>query len=416
MPQTTVAKPLLFSIHGIRTTGPWQEGSSVVLSPFYRYIPIKYDEFREWAIPKLAMDLLVLLLGAAAAMFLWYLEVLPGINAWCIYVVGVLTSVLILNVVADRLRGRVIEKVYRRVADAALNDTPPNLIAHSLGTFLSSMALRKFQGLRYNTVILNGCVLERRFPWARMRLRYESVTNEVGWNDLVPYAATVLSCLVPGMGCAGSRGFKGHNNNVHNVTPEEEYPNCRSQKCPCEAHANIAGCDANIHNVHHEKLEHSDYFKGLTHAWHFWLPTLWGYDPMLYQKFKEACLVCYRNEIADVLPDVQDKAVEDLKGSCWGWTKGPLNNFVRQQILNRAEEKRKQAQEEGKELPPQPQMFEVDLVTNLVICATWGNISLAAAESQKLEGRDEYLLEQLEPRKALKCAIDAAAVKFSWLS
>ena len=339
MPTKPAPKPLLFSIHGIQTTGEWQEGCSAVLSPFYRYIPIKYDEFREWAIPKLAMDLIVFFLAAVTAIPLWYWDVLPGLTAWGIYLIGTLTTVLILNLYADRFRGKVIEKVYRKVADTAANDTPPHLIAHSLGTFLSSMALRKFQGLRYNSVILNGCVLARRFPWSRMRLRYENVTNEVGRDDFVPYAATILGWLVPGMGCAGRRGFKGNKSTVHNVTPEEKYPNCRSQKCPCEEHVDIDVCDATIHNVHHEKLDHSDYFKGLNHAWKFWLPTLWGYDPMLYQKFQEACLLCYRNELDDVLSDIQDQAVEKLKSSCWGWTKGPLEDFTKQQILNRAKEK-----------------------------------------------------------------------------
>ena len=75
-------KRLLFSLHGIYTDGPWQEGTAAVLSPFYRYTPIKYREFRHWAITKLALDLLICVALMVIAIILWHFRLIPPTLPW----------------------------------------------------------------------------------------------------------------------------------------------------------------------------------------------------------------------------------------------------------------------------------------------------------------------------------------------
>jgi hypothetical protein len=394
-------RPLLFSIHGIRTNGPWQEGANVVLNAFYDHEAIKYSEFKKWAILKLAADMITLLVGAIIIFCLWEWNFVHGRSLWPLYFIFLIVVVLTIGFFADRSRGKVIDQIYCKISEKSANRIPPHIIAHSLGSFLSAKALQKYQGLSYKSVILNGCVLKRRFPWNSMRLRFEQVTNEVGRKDPVPYTAAVLGLFVEDMGAAGALGFK--HEDVHNHSPEEEYPNCRAKRCPCDIHADVKECQARVHNVHHEGLAHSDFFVGLIHAWYFWLPTLLGYDPVLYRQFQNSCMLCYKNETDGALPDVQDEAVENLKNTCWGFTRGKLKDFVKSQIRKRSSSSRSVS--EG----------ELDDATDFAISVTWENVALAAQETHKPSSRDENLIRQLEPRRAISSAIDSVAATIPWM-
>src|SRR5450631_700505 len=57
-------KPILFSIHGMKRAGDWQEGAAAILSPHFDYRPIHYSEYRRIGILKLSGDLIFLLIAA----------------------------------------------------------------------------------------------------------------------------------------------------------------------------------------------------------------------------------------------------------------------------------------------------------------------------------------------------------------
>lgn len=386
-------KPRLFSIHGIRTAGEWQKGAAAVLEPFYDYYSIKYTQFQEWAILKLGLDLLTLFLFIIAAALLVRYGLLRGLTSWAIIVVAATIAFLLAHFYAERLRDTVIEHTYTEMSKN-VNEPAPYVVAHSLGTYITCKVLQTFEEWGYHTIILMGCVVARKFPWLAMSGRFEWVSNEASTRDWVPYAACLLGWS--GMGCSGSRGFKGEIDRIHNVNPGQAYPNCGENRCLCNLHPRSEPCLARIHNVRHKRLKHSKYFVGLNHAWQFWLPTLWGYDPVLYREFREACQKCHRLETEDAPRDKQDTAAHKLRSTCWGWTQGTLEEFTKDQI--------------GKEEPTLSRDL-IPLCTDLTIATLWHNFSLAAQESTKLEGRDQALMEQLEPRIALKRAIRATLDK-----
>jgi pimeloyl-ACP methyl ester carboxylesterase len=231
----TPSKPVLFTIHGIYTDGPWQSGAASVLEPFYQHFPLKYDEYRRWAIFRLAADLVFALLFTVLGLSLSHFGLL---SRWrlAVYLAITVFTVVMAHLYARRFRLDVMTKVYEEMTKIVASGPRPFVIAHSLGTYLLGKTLRQFQDWRCHTIILTGCVLTRRFPWSTMLLQFHYVWNEVSRRDFVPLAATLLSATVRDMGCAGTFGFKSTLEVVHNISPSTPNPNCWTRPCECTSH------------------------------------------------------------------------------------------------------------------------------------------------------------------------------------
>jgi hypothetical protein len=83
---------------------------------------------------------------------------------------------------------------------------PPDVIAHSLGTWLIGHALQWYPSLRIGRLILTGSILRPDFDWARIldRGQVEAVLNHYGSED---FWARIAHFAIPDSGPSGRRGF-----------------------------------------------------------------------------------------------------------------------------------------------------------------------------------------------------------------
>lgn len=90
--------------------------------------------------------------------------------------------------------------------DLSKYDKRPSCIAHSFGTWIVGMAMRKHQDIKFDKLVFSGSVLPEDFEWDSLIAhdQVDAVYNECGGRDFWP---TVASKLVRGMGAAGSKGF-----------------------------------------------------------------------------------------------------------------------------------------------------------------------------------------------------------------
>jgi len=389
-------KPIVFTIHGIYTEGSWQDGAAAVLDPFFQYRALKYGEYRRWAVLKLAADVFLAIACSIFGVCLAYVDFLHLWWHWVIYVIVVLAAITLAHASATKFRTNVVTKLYEEMTSVSGNSYPPSIIAHSLGTYIVGRALRQFQDWSCDTIILTGCVLRRRFPWPTMHSQFTSVSNEVARTDPVPFAAALLGVSVRDMGCSGVLGFLGELSGVHNVYPNVANPNCQGARCLCNEHRALPKCSARVHNIFHQLLRHSDYFKGKNHAWKSWLPTLWGYDPVLYRLFIKACQRCALLEQGGALFSEQNQALVDLKQQCWGWTHGTLERFIEIELKSELFVR-------GISASPQ----RITALTDIIVSTLWESVSQAAAESDVRENRRNEIMEHLNPRISLKRCISA---------
>jgi hypothetical protein len=396
-----IAKPILFTIHGIYTDGPWQTGAASALDPFFEHHPVKYTEYRRMAIAKLAQAWLAALLLCILGLTLRYYRYFSKRWFLVLYLGICGVAVVVAHIRAAKGARKTMTELYLEMSAKSGNGPRPFVVAHSLGTYLLGRMLRHFENWSCHTIILTGCVLRRTFPWSGMTTQFHYVSNEVARMDLIPLAAAFLGLTVRDMGCAGTIGFTGTPQSVHNVFPSREYPNCKGKRCECTSHSTTPNCNANVHNIHHRYLRHSDYFAGKNHAWRSWLPTLWGYDPVLYRLFIEACQQCDTLERNDALWSEQDAAAMALRTTCWGWTYGTLEEFVQKELTSELD---------GLGLFVSP--VKLSHLTDVIVLMLWRNVSEAARESSLLGRQKHEVLEHLNPRNALKRSI-AATLEFT---
>jgi hypothetical protein len=182
--------------------------------------------------------------------------------------------------------------------------------------------------MAFSVVILDGCVVRRKFPWHAMLSRFSQVFNEIGGTDYVPYLAGLLSFSMPPMGTAGAKGFVGPAVTAQTLNPSEEWPVSHQESACCAQHGKCV-TRTFVHNIRFPKIDHYKYHESLAHAKGFWLPRLLHMDPVLYRKFYEDCATAngakgtaeYRIQVARI------------RKSCYGWTFGSLEGAVRSQIL-----------------------------------------------------------------------------------
>lgn len=100
------------------------------------------------------------------------------------------------------------QKVLEAGNTVDLNDPAkrPSIIAHSFGTFLVGYSLLKYDDIRYDKIILCGCILPRDFDWWTLfaRDQVNQVRNEYGLKD---YWTKVAPFAVHNSGDSGAFGF-----------------------------------------------------------------------------------------------------------------------------------------------------------------------------------------------------------------
>lgn len=157
----------LLTLHGMNTTGVWQEEFNWLVSRSYGYsVPV--------AIYK-------------------YGIVRPG--AFLGFRHKALTRKLVARIA--RLVGETHESGFGGI---------PDVIAHSLGTLLLGKALLDNPNLKVGRVILAGSILRPDFDWATLieKGQVEAVLNHFGTRD---FWAGIAHYFVPDSGPSGRRGF-----------------------------------------------------------------------------------------------------------------------------------------------------------------------------------------------------------------
>ena len=324
-------KPALITIHGIRSTGRWQEEIEPLLSPFYLHLPFKYSEYSHpvFAVVWLALEPLAIILGILVTTLCLSRVWPPTRKQAAIFIVPLVLFSVVARVLAAKRRRRVLEAFKLHWSEKIGFERPPHIIAHSFGTFLVGAALSKYTDLRVGRLILTGCVLKADYPWAsfvrsKNSQRFTAIHNEMAKRDLIAVSAQLLQGFVPPMGHAGVFGFtdKRITRNWDDARLVDSQWHSDSQCGETNQTDHVL-----VHNIAHQGLGHSDYFIGMSHARTFWLPFLWEISPGLYERFKDLCIECKELELSGRYLELSDKE-EQLRSSCWGWTRGPLEGRV----------------------------------------------------------------------------------------
>lgn len=82
-----------------------------------------------------------------------------------------------------------------------------SIIAHSFGTYIVSKILTHHPDVRFERVILCGCIIDKRFRWDKHAntMLTNSIVNDIGTRDIWPVFATITTF---GYGCSGRVGFQ----------------------------------------------------------------------------------------------------------------------------------------------------------------------------------------------------------------
>jgi hypothetical protein len=167
------------ALHGMNTGGAWQEELNWLISRTYgRSVPVaiyKYGVVRPGAILKFRLRALTRQLAARI----------------------------------KRLSGQTEQSGFGGV---------PDVLAHSLGTWLLGHALKEDSTLRVGRVILTGCILRPDFDWASLiaTRQVEAVLCHFGTKD---FWARVAQYVIPDSGPSGRRGFNDRTGVLHFKSP-----------------------------------------------------------------------------------------------------------------------------------------------------------------------------------------------------
>ena len=175
-PQTRDVRWML-ALHGMNTQGAWQETFNWLVSRTYRRsVPVaiyKYGVVRPGAVIKFRQRGLI-----------------RGLNARI-----------------RRLSGQTEDSGFGGI---------PDVMAHSLGTWLLGHALAEDPTLRVGRVILLGCILRPDFDWELLlrRGQAEAVLCNVATKD---FWALIAHYVIPDSGPSGRRGFNNRASISHAV-------------------------------------------------------------------------------------------------------------------------------------------------------------------------------------------------------
>lgn len=153
-------RPLVLSIHGIRTTGQWQDDLAETLDKNgFRHRPLNFGFFR-------AVSLV--LPWARQSKVDWFLK-----------------------------------EIHWKTNDVT---QPPSIIAHSFGTYLLTRALEKQALLKFDRIILCGSIVREDYPWTAIVEGKQAnfILNEAGGED---FWCGLVGWVVSDAGASGVVGF-----------------------------------------------------------------------------------------------------------------------------------------------------------------------------------------------------------------
>jgi hypothetical protein len=162
-------------LHGMNTRGPWQEELNWLISRTYgRSVPV------------------------------------------AIYKYGVVRPGAILKFRLAALRRQLSGRIHRLSGESETTGFGgvPDILAHSLGTWLLGHALKADPSLKVGRVILTGSILRPDFDWASLiaQGRVEAVLCHYGTKD---FWAGVAQYVIPDSGPSGRRGFNDQTGVYH---------------------------------------------------------------------------------------------------------------------------------------------------------------------------------------------------------
>jgi pimeloyl-ACP methyl ester carboxylesterase len=155
-------RPLVISLHGIRTRGSWQKDLAIQLNRAgFDYSPLDFGFFH-------------------ALQLFW-----PA---------------------ARERRVRWFRDVYTRTAGEN-NGAPISVVAHSFGTYLVARAMERFPEVTFDRLVLCGSIVRRDYPWTKViheSKQVVEVLNDYGRMDLW---AGIVRWFVADAGPSGTKGF-----------------------------------------------------------------------------------------------------------------------------------------------------------------------------------------------------------------
>lgn len=320
----------VFTIHGINSSGAWQQDVDLELKPFFDPVALRYPHYRWFGITKLVVEPIAMLAAAAVIASLAVTGILPDWRALLAYAWVAAVAL------APIRRHLAFRDVTRQVDDQIRLGRPPHFIGHSLGTFLIARLLKDNRSLCVDRLVLAGCVLDAGFDWSSAKWvgRVGAVRNEVAGKDKVARLAFLLWGLVPGLGHAGYRGFHLSRSEprvflarswryllvlspavvlllrippwyglwsiglfltvvllfitLSRRRPADDITHWLNDPWgPCERC--VEDCRVLTHNVWHPELGHGDLNNAPGFARVFWLPHLWAIEPFEYRDWLNWC-------------------------------------------------------------------------------------------------------------------------------
>jgi hypothetical protein len=322
-----MVKQTVVTIHGVNPNRSWQPNVHKVLSPHFRCQGYDYNDYDTIVGPVRAIaNISTLILAIISLVFIvreiffqhW---VQAGIGAFVFVVLFTLSLLL-----GWRRRLSCARRL-KIALETLAPDGSPNIIAHSLGTFLIGHVLQKYPDLRLGNVVLVSNVLPRNFPWSRLLTQRPScvsgVRSEFGTADLVVRAVGKIRWLARDLGDAGAFGFKEIKRWTHTL----KSPVLKCDRCDA--------APAKVHNVPLREFEHSEVFLGSRHARELWLPIFWNSYPEELSQYLQQCRWASElqtqkrwNEAAPI--------IEKIWSTEFTWThKKPLDEFVKDLVSAR---------------------------------------------------------------------------------
>ena len=160
-PPVSAERPIVFSLHGIRTRGEWQKAvlTRVLSAAGFDHLALDFGLFR------------------------------------------------VFRLFRPTVRRRQVDWFRDRyTADMRGCSSLPSIIAHSFGTYIVAEAMRIYPEVRFNRVIRCGSIVRQDFPWSRLidTGRVQRVLNECRQRD---FWAGIVVWAVGDTGPSGVKGF-----------------------------------------------------------------------------------------------------------------------------------------------------------------------------------------------------------------
>jgi pimeloyl-ACP methyl ester carboxylesterase len=176
----------VITIHGINSSGKWQEHVKGVLEPHFPCVAIKYPHYRRFGALKLVFEPWVLLGGGLLLLALYFgHEIRAGWSNWG---ASVLVLLFISHLCAGFRRNAASKYVKAEIDRHRSPGERPHVVAHSFGTFLIGTLMKRFPDLRFDAIILTGCTLPPTYDWGKLKQSRNSsgrIRNEVAPADWV---------------------------------------------------------------------------------------------------------------------------------------------------------------------------------------------------------------------------------------